>query len=154
MLDYHIKLMVEAEANHDLGKYWVYFKFVIRRLLPYMDPEARQLLEAEWQEFARLERELEQAQMNDKTRTDQIQKLRMNFIEQHQAYISLNLPRTGLITVSEDSIMDFGKRDFDVLKATIKTSRSGLPSVVRAAVAAGEVRKEKEEEKADAASKL
>lgn len=125
-------LMARAEADKDWWKFWVYFKFVIKRLLPYMDIDARVALEADWQELTRLEREIETGKDPEPTQARNIEKLRLSFIKNHESYISLSLPRTGLITVTEDSLVDFNKHDFDIFKRAIRSGSEISKSIEEA----------------------
>lgn len=133
MLDHHIMLMVGAEAAKEWGKHWTYFKFVFDRLLPYMDPKLRKALEADRAELKRLEREIEASCSPEPTKKNQIEKLRLNFIEQHEAYIYLSLPRTGIIQLQEDGVIDFTKHDFAELSKIVRNSQSGFSSSLQEA---------------------
>lgn len=146
MLDHHIMLMVQAKANRDNWKYWVYFEFVLNRLLPYVEPSSRQILESDLQTFKALEREInDDLKMPEPTKEKRIEKLRLNFIDTHTLYIALNLPKTGIISVVEDTYVDFQKQDYETLKRAIRAG-SAFPTSMKVAVAA--------EEKRDAAKEL
>lgn len=142
MLDHHIMLMTRAEAEKDWWKFWVYAKFVLKRILPYMDVEARQALEADWQELDRLEREIETGDDPEATKSRKIEKLRLGFIKAHESYISMNLPRTGLITVSEDATIDFSKKDFEVLKRAVRADTHDVARTVDEAQQRAEAKKD------------
>lgn len=139
MLDHHIMLMVGAEANDQPEKRWTYFKFVFDRILPYMDPKLRKALEAEQRERVRLEFEIRNSTSKDgkptpePTKKGMVEKLRLNFIETHEAYIYLNLPRTGIIQLQEDGVVDFTKHDFEEFSKIVRNSK-GFSSAVKEAV--------------------
>ena len=137
MLDHHILLMVGAEADatsNANGKHWTYFKFVFNRLLPYMDPKLRKALELDREEEKRLEFEIEGSKFPSPTKNNLREKLRLNFIEQHEAYIYLNLPRTGIIQLQEDGVIDFTKHDFEEMSKIVRHGSGGFASAVKEAV--------------------
>jgi len=133
MLDHHIMLQVAAEARKDWHQQWVYFKFVFRRMLPFMAPEVRAGLEKDWQRILELERDIKADGKPEQTQGKLLDTLHQSFINNHEAYISLNLPRAGIITVDENATADFSKHDFDLMARIVRDSQGGVQSAIEAA---------------------
>ena len=121
MLDHHIMLMVTAEADKDWWRYWVYFKFVMDRLTPYMEVDVRKNLETE--RAAEMKREYEIESITTESaiaKENLLEKLRKAYIETHKGYITMNLPRAGIIQLEEEGAIDEDEKDYELLRTMMR----------------------------------
>lgn len=121
MLQYHMGKMIDAEGSKDWWRFWVEFKFVLERMLAYMEPETRRKIDEDRRELEKYVYAIQkQTGLDQKAKDNEIEKLRLNFIESHRAYTGLYLAKTGLIQVEEVGELNFEKHDFKLLSRIIR----------------------------------
>jgi hypothetical protein len=125
MLDHHIMLMVKAEADHDTYRQWVFYKFVVKRMLPYMDTDTQKALDTDWSSLAAREFEIKSSKSSDESKKFAIEDLHANFMEAHDAYIYLAMARAGQLELSENATLDFDKLDIKVVEKIVHMSQTG-----------------------------
>jgi hypothetical protein len=152
MLDHHIMLMVTAEADKDWWRYWVYFKFIMDRLTPYMEVDVRKNLERERALEMDKEYEIGKTAEAQVAKDKLLEQLRNVYIEKHKGYITQNLPRAGIIQLEEEGAIDEDEKDYELLRTLMRAGGASSASL-GATVAAHERRLAEREAKAIEKSK-
>lgn len=127
--------MNDAEAEKDYHKYFIYFKMVFQRMLPFMTTEERQACQRDWEKLRELEKEIDDSKhLADQTKAKMKLELRKTFADTHTAYIFLAFPRARLTIVRSDANIDFGKMEFRKLKRIVRATGVGAPSAIKEGV--------------------
>lgn len=123
LLNNRIMKMNDAEASQEWYKFFVYFKFCIRRLSRRLPPEVGEAIEADWKRFYEVTWQLEHdTRLAETTKKMKIEELQRNFAEMHMEYIFYALPKAGLDVINEEASLNCPKHDFDEMKDLIRGS--------------------------------
>jgi hypothetical protein len=125
--------MNDAYANGDAYKYFIYFRFALQMIAPFLDIKQKKIIE---EDYNKLKLEIFQIEQ-DKTKADkskkvEILKLKEEFANNYSSYIVLGLTHTGGIKVSTDGDIEFDEESLQLAKTMIRAG-SGLPTAVERA---------------------
>lgn len=120
LINNRLMAMNEAEANRDWYRYFVYFRFVFYRILPFIRRKERRLLETDWQTFHKAKQKIELNENAEGTRKKQVEELMRNFVETHQASVFYAFGRAKLISIKEEGIIDWTTIDLDTVQKIVR----------------------------------
>ena len=120
--------MNDAQANGDIEKYFIYFRFAFQMIMPFLDIKHRRIIEEDYklfkQEIMDIEMDIKKA---DKSKRVEILKLKKEFADEYSGYIVLGLTHTGGIKVTTEGDIQFDEESLERAKTLIR-SGTGLPS--------------------------
>ena len=118
-----IMKMRDAKAEHAKYQYWTYFEFAIQLVLSYLEPGIAAYIQ---QDFNVMDEKIQAMKrtsgLSDKTREMTTDLLHEEFADRHRYYILKALNKIGIVKVSEDGDIDFGKLDLQVMSDIIKAN--------------------------------
>lgn len=121
--------MRDAKAEHAKYQYWVYFEFAIQLVLSYLEPGIAAYIQEDFNSMDDKIQIMKQTPgLSEKTREMTTDLFHEEFADRHRYYILKALNKIGIVKVSEDGDIDFGKLDLQVMSEIIRSS-SNIRSV-------------------------
>ena len=118
-----IMKMRDAKAEHAKYQYWTFFEFAIQLVLSYLEPGIAAYIQKDFNEMdARIQAIKHSKSLSDKTKEMSVDILHEEFADRHRYYVLKALNKIGIVKVSEDGDIDFGKLDLQVMSDIIRTT--------------------------------
>lgn len=130
-----IRRMRDAHAERNKKKYFSYFNFAMRLLLPHIDIKIREKIN---EDYITLNRErskiLNDKSLSDITKNIQIEDIECEFADALNSHIFIALSKVGIIRVSEEGIIDFNSIELDKIAQIVQDRSRGLEKAVENAI--------------------
>lgn len=125
-----IKRMRDANADDQIDRYYKQCRFGLELIISYLSPEIRKDIDTDFKTLrAEIERINNDSSLNEESKKNEILKLKNSFADSHEYYIMASLGKVGIITVSEEGLIDFSSTDLERVKRIVRDS-DGLDKAV------------------------
>ena len=122
-----VRKMRDADAREDTQKYFTFFDYALRLLMPYIKGENRAKVEEARRLFEAYRKEIYEEDEHDDTKRKKELILKQSFADAHSYYVFNAFPQAGIVRVMDEGVIPFDKKDFNELKQVIR-ARAGAPS--------------------------
>jgi hypothetical protein len=130
--------MEVAEAKGELKEFFIYFKWAVRLLTPFIEGEKRAAMERDFKVLEAAVKTINSqpaASMNDQSKESAIDKLRAAFADTHAFVVFEALPKASIVKITQDAVIDLEKRNWQEMGLMIRSvAHSGLKSGVMQAL--------------------
>jgi len=132
LINNRLMAMNEAEARKDWYRYFVYFRFVFFRILPFIRRKERKALESDWKKFHIAKQAIElDSEYAEGTRKKEVEELMRNFVEAHQASVFYAFGRAKLVSIKEEGLIDWTTIDLETVQKLVKGRRDITTEMAR-----------------------
>ena len=135
-----LRKMCDARADNNWSRYFSFFEFAFRLLVPHIPIEERVKIEANYHAMQAKIVEIEalsSAAENDESKKIKIIALRRDFADAHLYYLDLGLSKIGVIKIADDGIINLTDESLGSMKAIVRMS-GGIRSSAKQVLARGE----------------
>lgn len=116
--------MSDAKAQNNTYQAFSYFEDALKIVLPFMDPTIKADIEKDYQIYRKLRDallEMPTEKLNETSRERELNKLKMQFLEEHSYYLHVSLTKAGVIKLEEEGEIDFNKLAFDKTQRIVRS---------------------------------
>ena len=129
-----IRRMRDAKAANRIEEYISYCMDAIQLIQPYLPIDLRGQLNGDYELLNTALGEIKDKEKTDeKTKSKYALTVKLSFADAHRALIFSTLPSIGIIRISGEGDIDFGKRDADFIIAVVRNQSMGFEKAVELA---------------------
>lgn len=116
-----------AKAEKNIFAYFTFFEGAFGMMLAYMPLDIRKECEADYMDFIVKRHEIQKSDKNEKTKTDAINDLMLNFADTHNLFVYQSLQYRGWQKPEIDAELDWKDITVDEFEALVRAKKL-LPS--------------------------
>lgn len=117
-----ITKMSDAKASDNVAQAYSYFEDALKILTPFMEPMTKKDIQLDYLVFRKVRDEIQNnTKIDDISKRDELNKLKRSFMETHELYLYIALPKAGVIRLEEEGEIDFEKLAFDKVQRIVRS---------------------------------